>query len=527
MTAETLLPEAPSWYDRLASRVRSDPRLARRLGWIVPLMITAVAGILRLWNLGHPHAIVFDETYYVKDAWSQWNLGYAATWPEEADAAFAAGDTDAYTDIGSFVVHPPLGKWIIGAGMALFGPDSSFGWRVGVALAGTAAVLVLYFVARALSGSLAFAAVASGLMAVDGLAISMSRVALLDTPLMLFVLLAFWFALLDRAGHLDRLAAAVAARRHHAGEPLFWGPVLWNRPWLIAAGTAAGAAAAVKWSGVWVLAAIGLYAVVTDALARRRLGVWQWPTDAVRQGAASFVLLVPVAAAVYLASWTGWLVTEGGYGRHTADASPAGGVWAWVPAALQSLWTYHQSMYASAAGMASPHGYASPAWQWPLLLRPTSMYAARTADGEAGCAAANGCMDIIYSMPNPLVWWAAAAATVYLVYRFVVRRGWRDAFVLTAIAATWVPWLFYPERTVFQFYTVVILPFSLLALTLALQAIAAPPGGDPVRRRAGQRVVIVFLAVALLVSAFWYPLVSAVTVPYDFWRAHNWLPGWI
>ncbi|MCR2791556.1 phospholipid carrier-dependent glycosyltransferase [Microbacterium sp. zg.Y625] len=527
MTAETLLPEAPSWYDRLASRVRSDPRLARRLGWIVPLVITAVAGILRLWNLGHPHAIVFDETYYVKDAWSQWNLGYAATWPEEADAAFAAGDTDAYTDIGSFVVHPPLGKWIIGAGMALFGPDSSFGWRVGVALAGTAAVLVLYFVARALSGSLAFAAVASGLMAVDGLAISMSRVALLDTPLMLFVLLAFWFALLDRAGHLDRLAAAVAARRHHAGEPLFWGPVLWNRPWLIAAGTAAGAAAAVKWSGVWVLAAIGLYAVVTDALARRRVGVWQWPTDAVRQGAASFVLLVPVAAAVYLASWTGWLVTEGGYGRHTADASPAGGVWAWVPAALQSLWTYHQSMYASAAGMASPHGYASPAWQWPLLLRPTSMYAARTADGEAGCAAANGCMDIIYSMPNPLVWWAAAAATVYLVYRFVVRRAWRDAFVLTAIAATWVPWLFYPERTVFQFYTVVILPFSLLALTLALQAIAAPPGGDPVRRRAGQRVVIVFLAVALLVSAFWYPLVSAVTVPYDFWRAHNWLPGWI
>ncbi|WP_353477556.1 phospholipid carrier-dependent glycosyltransferase [Microbacterium sp. zg-YB36] len=525
MTAEPLLPEATSWFDRVSARITGDPRLRRRLGWIVPLVITLVAGILRMWNLGHPHEIVFDETYYVKDAWSQWNLGYAATWPEDADAGFAAGDTEAFAPVGSFVIHPPLGKWIIGAGMALFGPDSSFGWRIGVAVAGTAAVLVLYFVARLLTESMVFAALASAMLAIDGLAISMSRVALLDTLLMFFVLVAFWFALLDRRGHLHRLAAAIAARDH--GEPLTWGPVLWNRPWLVAAGTAAGAAAAVKWSGLWVLAAIGIYAVVTDALARRRLGVWQWPADAVRQGAASFVLLVPVAAGVYLASWTGWLVTDEGYGRHTADTAPATGAWEWVPPALQSLWQYHEGMYASAAGMQTAHGYASPAWQWPLLLRPTSMFADRTADGEAGCDAANGCMEIIYSMPNPLLWWASMAAIGYLVYRFIRSRSWQDAFVLTAIAATYAPWLFYPERTIFQFYTIVILPFSLLALTFALQALAAPHHADAARRLAGQRVVVVFLTVSVLVSAFWYPLVTAMNVPYDFWQLHNWMPGWI
>ncbi|MFF2632500.1 dolichyl-phosphate-mannose--protein mannosyltransferase [Microbacterium sp. NPDC058021] len=525
MTAEPLLPTVPTWYDRVSTRIAGDDRLRRRLGWIVPLVITFVAGILRLWNLGHPHEIVFDETYYVKDGWSQWNLGYPATWPEDADAAFAAGDTDAFTGVGSYVIHPPLGKWIIGAGMALLGPDSSVGWRIGVALAGTAAVLVLYFVARALTDSLVFAAIASGLMAVDGLAISMSRVALLDTPLMLFVLLAFWFALLDRRGHLDRLAAVVADRGDHG--PLTWGPVLWNRPWLVAAGTAAGAAAAVKWSGAWVLAAIGIYAVVTDALARRRLGVWQWPMDAVRQGAAAFLLLVPAGAAVYLASWTGWLVTDGGYGRHAVDATPATGVWAWVPLPLQNLWRYHEGMYASAAGMESAHGYASPAWQWPLLLRPTSMFAERTADGEAGCAAANGCMAVVYSMPNPLVWWAGVAAVLFLVYRFIVARSWQAAFILTAIAATYAPWLFYPERTIFQFYTIVILPFLLLALALALQAIAAPHEPDPTRRLAARRVVAVFLVAAVLMSAFWYPSVTAMSVPYDFWRLHNWMPGWI
>jgi dolichyl-phosphate-mannose--protein O-mannosyl transferase len=261
-----------------------------------PLLVTLLAGILRFWNLGHPHVLVFDETYYVKDAWSQWNLGYAATWPDGADARFAAGEPNIFTTDPSFVVHPPLGKYLIGFGMWLFGPDSSFGWRAMTALFGTALVLLLFLVAKTLTNSTVFATVASFLLAIDGLGIVMSRVGLLDVFLAFFILLAFWFALLDRRRHLDRLAAAIVARR--VDDALAWGAVLWNRPWVIAAGAAAGAATAVKWSGVWVLAAIGLYLVVTDALERRRLGVTFWPMDAVRQGLASFVLLVPVAFVV-------------------------------------------------------------------------------------------------------------------------------------------------------------------------------------------------------------------------------------
>ena len=285
------------------------------------------AAILRLWDLAHPHALVFDETYYVKDAWSQWNLGYPSTWPENADERFAAGETDIFTTIGSYVVHPPLGKWIIGAGMAIFGADSSFGWRVAVALFGTATILVLYFVARRLGGSIVFASVAALFFAVDGLGIVLGRVGLLDGILTFFVLLGFWFVLLDRQRHHERLAAAIAARTVDGRGP-DWGPVFWNRPWLIAAGAAFGAATAVKWSGLFVIAAVGIYLVVDDALTRRKAGVGYWPADAtLRQGLASFVLYVPIAFVVYLASWTGWLVTDGGYDRHAADGSrPATGL---------------------------------------------------------------------------------------------------------------------------------------------------------------------------------------------------------
>jgi dolichyl-phosphate-mannose-protein mannosyltransferase len=523
-----LLPETrPSFYDRWTARVAADPRLARRWAWLAPTLVTVLAGVLRVWGLGHPHAFVFDETYYVKDAWTQWVLGYAATWPEGANEGFLAGDTDDFSSKGSFVVHPPLGKWLIGLGMGLFGAESSFGWRITTALFGTAIVLLLYFVAKALSGSMAFATVTSFLMAIDGLAIVLSRVALLDIFLAFFVLLALWFVLLDRREHLPRLAALIEARSSE-GRPPTWGPVLWSRPWVMAAGVAAGVATGVKWSGLYVIAALGIYLVVTDALARRRAGVRFWPTDAaLRQGPATFVLFVPIAFVVYLASWIGWLATDGGYGRHAAELSPVTGFWSWVPPAFQSLWIYHKAIYDFHVGLTAEHGYASPAWQWPLLLRPTSMFADTTPLGEAGCTAANGCIENIYSMPNPLIWYASVAAVIYLAYRFVRTRDWRFAFVLTGIAATYVPWLLYPERTMFQFYTITVLPFMLLALSFALRDIAGADSIDSYRRVGGQRMVLVFLLVAIALSAFWYPILIGALVPYDFWHVHSWMTGWI
>ncbi|KAF2417316.1 glycosyltransferase family 39 protein [Microbacterium sp. B35-30] len=520
--AAPLLPPArPSLYDRFARRLSEDARARRLYAWLGPAIVLVIAAVLRLWNLAAAHDLMnqFDETYYVKDAWTLLNLGYEASWPGDGNERFLSGDPGVFTTNPAFVVHPPLGKWIIALGMMVLGPESGWGWRITTALLGIASVLLLMLIAKRLTRSTTFAVVAGLLMAVDGLAISMSRVALLDTPLTFFVLLAFLFVLRDRERTMTRIAETVAAR-HDGDEPsgarqTSWGPLLWNRPWLIAAGAALGAATAVKWSGAWVLAGLGVYLVVTDALARRRAGVVFWPTDAVRQGLVTFVLFVPVALLVYLASWTGWLVTDGGYDRH-AGSNP-----------LESLWLYHVAMYTSTAGITSAHAYASPAWQWPLLIRPTGVYYHHDAFGVNGCTVPNGCSEVIATMPNPLIWYAGVAAVLYLAYRFVVARDWRYALVLTGIAVTYVPWLFLPARTVFQFYTVLILPFMLLALTFALKDIAGPPTAGTYRRLTGQRLVLVFLGVALALSVFWYPVISAVNVPYDFWHLHMWLDSWV
>jgi dolichyl-phosphate-mannose-protein mannosyltransferase len=508
-------------------RVLSTPRRRTLWYWGGPILVTLLAAVLRFWNLGHPQALIFDETYYVKDAWTLLQNGYESSWPEGADEDFARGDTGIYQDAPAYVVHPPLGKWMISLGMAAFGAGDAFWWRASTALAGTVAVFVLAMVARRLWPSTIVAVIAALLLAVDGNAIVMSRVALLDNWVMLFALLGFWFVLLDRDHARRQLERRVDEARARGREPQY-GPAIWSRPWVVAAGVAFGAACAVKWSGVWFLAAFGIYLVVVDALARRRAGVTFWLTGAVlKQGPATFLLLVPVAAAVYFASWTGWLVTDGGYYRHWADAAEnrATGFFSWVPTALQGLWHYHQSAYTYHVGVHAAHPAQSSPLTWLIMLKPTNMYFRAIDDGTGGCGAET-CWESVIGIGNPLIWWAAAGACAYLLYRLVRYREWQVGIILLGLAAAYLPWLMYLDRTVFQFYSIVFQPYTMLALAAVIMLILGRRDDVTWKRTRGIAVVAIFLGFVVLVSAYYYPIWTGIAVTPEFRQLHFWAPSW-
>ncbi|GAB2511414.1 dolichyl-phosphate-mannose--protein mannosyltransferase [Paramicrobacterium agarici] len=522
----TLIP-AQSRIDTWWNRMLSSPARQRLWTWGGPAFVTLLAAVLRLWNLGNPHALVFDETFYVKDAWSQWNNGYSTTWPENIDGRFAAGDTDSYSTTGSYVVHPPLAKWLIGLGMAVFGADSSVGWRISTAIVGVLAVVLVMFVARQLFHSRLLTVIAGGLLAIDGHAIVMSRVALLDNYVMFFALCGFACVLLDRRWHERQLASALASSAA-SDRPLTWGPAVWGRPWVIAAGVAFGLCTATKWSGLYFLAAFGLYLVVVDALARRRAGIPFWASAAVlKQGPVTFLLLVPVALVVYLASWTGWFVTDGGYDRQFAatDGNAWTGAFSWVPLALQSLVAYHQSMYDFHVGLSTPHPYQSNPWSWLLMLRPVAMWYEGVPAGTGVCT--GECVVDITSIANPLIWWAGAAAAVYLLVRLVLRREWTAGLILMGFVGGYLPWLLYTDRTVFQFYSIAFEPYLILALTFVIGLVLGRPGDAAERRTSGILAVAVFGVFCVLLSAFWYPLWAAIPVPTWFVGLHYWLHSWI
>ena len=170
-------------------------------GWVGPILVTAVAALLRFVNLGRPHAVVFDETYYAKDALALWHFGYERDAVPEANSILLRGNVrwdrlDIFTEKASFVVHPPLGKWTIAWVSGCSASRRSGGgswWR-----AGTLSVLMTARIIRRLTRSDVVGTLAGLLVALDGLHIVMSRTALLDIILMFFVVAAFGLLLLDR-----------------------------------------------------------------------------------------------------------------------------------------------------------------------------------------------------------------------------------------------------------------------------------------------------------------------------------------
>ncbi|HOB56596.1 MAG TPA: glycosyltransferase family 39 protein [Rhodoglobus sp.] len=503
------------------------PRVRRVLRWAAPAFVVVIAAVTRLINLGSPHTLVFDETFYVKDAWTLVNLGYEGQWPAEADALFAGGQTDIFLADPSFVVHPPLGKWLIGLGMLIFGPENSFGWRVATAVTGILAVVLIMLIARLLFKSMLLATIAGFLLAISGTAIVMSRVALLDNFVMFFALLGFGAVLLDRSWSRVRLAAWIA-RREEGGRGTDWGPALWNRPWLIAAGAAFGATAAVKWSGLYFLAAFAVYTLVVDALARRRAGIQFWASGTVfKQAPVTFLLTVPIALVVYLSTWSSWFLSDNGYSRHWAeDAGHAwSGLLSWVPLSVQSFWHFEASVYSYHLGEMRPHGYQANPLTWLLMIRPTSMYYQSSSLGQDGCQFTT-CGASITGIANPIIWWAATAAVLYLVYRLARYREWRVGLILMGMVAGYLPWLLYLNRTVFQFYTIAFEPYMLLALVFVIGLILGSPHDERDRRVSGLRLVGIFLGFAAVVSAFYWPLWTGLQIDYNFLRLHWWLPTW-
>ncbi|MEI6591193.1 MAG: phospholipid carrier-dependent glycosyltransferase, partial [Actinomycetes bacterium] len=84
-----------------------------RLAWVGYIFVTLLAGILRFYNLANPAKLVFDETYYVKDAYTLSQSGVELSWPNNPNPAFEASKVHTFLNDPAFVVHPPLGKWLI------------------------------------------------------------------------------------------------------------------------------------------------------------------------------------------------------------------------------------------------------------------------------------------------------------------------------------------------------------------------------------------------------------------------------
>lgn len=518
--------------ESIRARLVSPIPGSRMWGWIGPLIVGAIAAVLRFVNLGRPGNIVFDETYYVKDALALLKYGFEMEYIEEgADDRIAAGNDNVFKeDEANYIVHPPIGKWAIALGIRLFGLDS-FGWRFATALAGVLMAVVVARLGRRMFRSTILGCAAGLFVAVDGMGIATSRTAILDGILALFVIAGFACLVVDRDRMRERYAEWAAARMLD-GLPLGDGPVLGWRPWRLAAGVLLGLAAATKWNGLYALAVFGILTVLWDAGARRAAGMRSPALNAfLRDGPIAFVTMVVTAITVYLTSWMGWLLSDDAWDRLWAAGHPLTGVASIVPDWLRSLWHYHAAMMDFHVGLGDEHPYESQPWTWLVMQRPVSFDFNSLQPDEAGYPGCGGaaveCSQAVLALGNPLLWWAGCIALVVAVWMWAVRRDWRAGAILAGLLATWVPWLIFLDRTKFAFYAVAVLPFMALALAYSLGLLMGGPQASISRRSVGVTIAGALVVAIVVLAWFFYPIYVDEFIPRHEWGQRMWLDSWI
>ena len=428
---------------------------------MAPFLIALISFGLRLWDLATPKGLVFDEVYYVDGARDLLHHGVEVT-----------GSSP------EFVVHPPVGKWCIALGIKIFG-NNEFGWRFASAVAGALTIYLVGRIARRLFNSGRLAALASLLMALDGLHLVHSRTALLDLFLTLFILLAVY-----------------ASLKEH-----YWRSGIWF-----------GLALGTKWSALYFVAAFALLAIYQD---RRRVELW---FTLILKRVAQFAILPLV---IYVLSWAGWFLSSRGWDRHWADSRTTS--WGVIPKSLRSFWHYQAEILHFHTTLTTPHSYEANPWSWLIMGRPTSFF----YDTPKTCGSSD-CSQEVLALGTPLLWWLGifALATVlgFWMRSVVLRRpDFPAGIILLGIAAGYLPWFLFQKRTVFTFYAIVFEPFIILALVYCAQKILGEP---PWRKKSTILIaLIVFLVVANFI--YFWPLFTGSVISYEAWHRLMWFPSWI
>nr|WP_220480668.1 phospholipid carrier-dependent glycosyltransferase [Halosaccharopolyspora lacisalsi] len=475
--------------------------------WVITLVITAIAGLVRFWRLGwatDEGTPIFDEKHYVPQAWQMLRNG-------------GFEDNPGY----ELVAHPPVGKYLIASGEWLFGYNP-WGWRVATALAGTAMVLLIVRTARRLTRSTLLGALAGVLLICDGLSHVQSRVGMLDIFHAMFVLAAFSLLLVDRDQVRERLIRVVTEGR--VGETV-WGPRLGFRWWRFAAGVSLGLACGTKWSGIYYVAAFGLLSVVWDALARRNAGVRRpWGGALLRDTVPALGSLLALPLLIYVMTWANWFASLTATDRHAvATADDIG--FAFLPDMLRSWLYYHLNVLEFHTHLVTgndPHPWESKPWAWPMGMRPMLYY---YESGTPGCGRAS-CVQAIMLLGTPALWWVSLPVAGWAVWRATSRMDWRYAAVLVGYCAGFLPWFVNLERQMYYFYATPLAPFLVLGIVLVLGEILGSAKAGKERRKTGLLVVALYVGLVVANFSWLWPILDGLPVTEARWQAELWLPSW-
>ena len=400
----------------------------------------------------------FDEVYFVRTAENYLHLQHPYEW-----------------------THPPLGKLIQAAGIAVFGYNP-FGWRIMGVIAATLMIPLSYMLGKMLLESWIGGFSAAFLLTFDFMHFTMARMGTVDTYVVLFSLASQLFFLIY-------LKNVLKCGWGTPVKPLFWAVLFFAlgfaTKWLVLYGFAAQLA---------ILAVLRLKEV-----ARLGKGVAEKLYAFTDPPFAKLVAFLLLAILVYFLTYIPDVLA----GRSAVNVLGLQG----------GMLNYHATLTAT-------HPFASTWWTWPLMLRPVWLYVSYLPLNTKST---------IVLLGNPAVWWVGFACiigiAIFALGKFIKaaeRRvsavGLPALFILTFFFFQWLPYVLI-FRCTFLYHFYVNVPFLCLAAAYFISNYWSS-------KWVKVTTIAYFVSVVGLFILF-YPVISGAPASSSFIDSLKWLNGWV
>ncbi len=384
-------------------------------------------------DTGYYNSMYFDEIYHGRTAYEQLK------------------DYDIYE-----TTHPPLGKILISLGIKLFGM-TPFGWRIVGAVCGILMIPVIYLLAVALTKNSFCGIVAAALTACDFMHLTQTRIATVDTYVVLFMLLTFLFM-----AYYNNTAF---------GDKKEW-------LYLLLSGSFMGCCIASKWNGAYPMVGLAVFFFVSLIRKYSRSG----KTDAEKRHLVKtilfcFMAFVAVPVTIYAASFIPVIRAE-----NFADY-------------FDQLWRYQLHMYNYHANLEAEHFFSSMWYTWPFSIKPIWY-----AISESG-----NMVSTISAFGNPIIWVLTPFASLYCLAVGIKNKKLSHLFVALGYLASYLPWVMV-SRLCFIYHYFPCAVFGIIAMAIS--------AADLVKARPKMKNnVWIYIAACAVLFIIFLPVTSGIRTP--------------
>ncbi|MGV8124056.1 MAG: phospholipid carrier-dependent glycosyltransferase [Candidatus Xenobiia bacterium LiM19] len=392
---------------------------------VILIALLTLSLLLRLWQIGVPETQVFDEYYYVPLAES-----------------FLRGQPES-------PLHPPLGPFFISLSMRAFGTDAA-GYRIFSAIAGILTLLFVYLIILKLTERKGLALLGAFLLSFDCLHFVMSRLAMLDIFLLLF------------------LTAALVVYFSDIASPVR----------LVFCGMLLGFALLVKWAAfpfITVLTLFSIWREIKNSKGTPEKASSLKPSRKSSNSEALRVLLIPVTAFIIYVVF---------YCVLMQIRTPGACI-----AAQRSMLACHLHRVEAREPISSPW------WSWLVLQEPLKVYERRfTSHGEIIASRE------VQLRGTPPFWYMALFGFFFTACSALRRRDYHAILLVLLFLSLLIPWAFV-TRPVYLYYCLPLLPFMSYFTVYTLESLS--------KKRGLKLYMALYCFTVLLSFIMYYPSLTA------------------